>query len=393
MDLSNLQNNNDNTIAVSESNFSISKNNDTNKRYIEDKKQQLFFIEQYEKELDLQAKQNQMKAKEDILRQQKEYEEKEKHDRRNAQKNYYLNFVNYKEYNTLNNKINDIFHNYSQGNFDKMINISPIFDNDWIFPKNPDNNNFGHKLTYLQRVAKREEIKNKANFKQNNYKHIRGSKSENKYIRTSTNTPKNILKKSTNFIKDNKLKRSNTTFTQRNNKNKNNDKSFNIYKSAAKKINNNTKRQKTMTTDKRSKTAKNFYKKNRIDDINKQNFNKQEKINNCLMDILSDRKQQTEYNVNYDEISRTDFRKYIGRDIYLSSNNLSNNKTTCMTTDRFFSNKKNYMFEDKKREELYNNAFRRCNYKKSFKGDNYLTNPKTTPKIIKTERNFFHHQF
>ena len=400
MELSNFNNNNDNTIAVSESNFSISKNNDTNKRYIEDRKQQLFFIEQYEKELDLQEKQNQLKTKDDISRQQKEYEEKEKQNHRIEQKNYYENYVRYKEYDILNNKINNIYHNYSSGNFDQMVNISPIFDNDWVFSENSynnnninnnNNNNFDHKLTYLQRVAKKEEIEKKFNLKKSNYKNIRERKSESKYIKTNTSTPKHIIKKSTESIKENKLKRSNTVMTQRNNKNKNNyNRSFSVNKSATKKINNITNLKKTMTTDKRSKTTKNFYKKNKIYDISN---NKQRIIcSNCLRDILSDRKQQTENKKNYEEINRIDFRKYIGNQSYLSSN-LSNNKTTCMTSDRFFSNKKYFIFEDKKREELYNNAFRKCNYKKSFRGDNYLVNPKTSPKIIKTEKKFFHHQF
>ena len=97
MELLNYNNSNDNTIIVSESNYSISKNNDTNKGYIEDKKRQLLLIEQYEKELNLQAKQNQLKAQQDISRQQKEYEKKEKYDRINEQKKNYENFVHYKE--------------------------------------------------------------------------------------------------------------------------------------------------------------------------------------------------------------------------------------------------------------------------------------------------------
>ena len=397
MELLNYNNSNDNTIIVSESNYSISKNNDTNKGYIEDKKRQLLLIEQYEKELNLQAKQNQLKAQQDISRQQKEYEKKEKYDRINEQKKNYENFVHYKEYDILNNKIKNIFHHNSSGNFDQISNLIPIFDNRWKFPKNTYDNRFNYKLADLQRIPKKEEIENKTKLNQKSYKSIR-SKSENKYIKNSANTSKSTLKKSTKFIEDNKLKRSNTVMTQRNKKNKNDvNKSFSVNKSINKNINSINKISKTLNTDKRSKTAKYFYKKNKINDNEKKQkiiyFNKRKNFNNNLMNVLSDRKQQTENNKNYEEINRTDFRKYMDKQNYLSSNDLSNNRTTYMTSDRFFSNKKYNVFEDKKREELYHNAFRRCNYKKSFRSDNNLINPKTSPKIIKTERNFFHHKF
>ena len=345
------------TLLISESNYSCQLFDESFIKMKNDKNKQIYQLDEKEKDIYEQQEELGRKMLDLISNNQKEF--KHKYNQLQKEEDLY-----HREYNNFNSRISNLLNQYNnyynQNNYyyndynSNFINLNSLFealDNKWIFPKKePVNNNKSFRSKFNIKSCEKKIIKKDLN----NKSYIR---SKSKTYRKSTNNYMNNLK-----IKNN------------NNEDKNKDKDNIIKKTERKKkydfnFNKNNQRNKNDKNDK-------IRAKSRTTRTNTRNsytsFFEENKISNDKKPEFNNYFENKDYKNNKDDqiLIKPDYSKYLTREyFYPKSFRIENNKER-LTSDEIFYETKTSFRDNRMKKDLYEKAFKKCNYKSNIYNSN-----------------------
>ena len=356
--MDNINSNQIDPLLISESNYSCQFFNESFMRMKSNKTKQIYYLD--EKEKDMYERQEELGKKmlELISNNQKQF--KHKYNMLDKEEDLY-----HKEYNSFNDRIKFLLNQYENNNnyflhgnniqnqnITDINSIFDIFDNQWIFPKKKALNDKAFKAKCNMKSYDKKIIKTQRNNQSNLYKNKSSSKiyrNKSKTFRSSTNTLMNAF---------------NT-----NNKNISNKSNVKISKTERKPgihVNNFNKNQKNKNRAKnKSKTPRttvasvtvnsSIYEDNKINDNN---------IQNLIVEPYSKDVKQNEVS---QILIKPDYSKYLTRDnFYPKTFRIEPPNKERFTTDELFYETKTSFRDNRMLNDLYQRAFKRCNYQSNL---------------------------
>ena len=351
-------------LLISESNYSSQYFDESYIMKKNDKTRQLYQLE--EKENDIYSQQEELARKmiNLIYNNQKQF----KHKYYQLQRDEDLYHL---AYNNLNDKILNLLSQYNSNksnyfinsnyNYSNLDNLNSIFDafaNKWIFPQNKPLNNKAFRAKCDIKSCEKK-IKKSNNYDSNiNLKNKSLARTKSKTFRKSmTSTLNNFKTKNNNNTSLKKMPK--TERTKYNNLSSN-------------KISQKEKKRAKSRTGRTSTRATMGNISNSIFEENKINEQINDKINNDIIYNLNNLENKNN-NENNDIIKRVDYSKYLTKENFYPKTFRIERNNEIINNDKLFYETKTSFREKKLKEDLYNRAFKKCNYQSySFKN---LNNP------------------
>ena len=348
---------------ISESNYSCQYFDESFMRKKNDKTRQLYQLE--EKENDIYEQQEELAKKMLFLISNNQKQFKHKYNKIQKDEDLYhaayhnfndkiMNLLNQYKNNKSNFFINNNYNNYS--NMGNLNSICEAFDNQWIFPKNKPFNNKAFKArcdikSYDKKIIKSKNNDSKSKLKSKNYARTKSKtyrKSMNSNLNTFT-TFKNNSNSNTNIKIVSKTERkSNINYS-----------SNKISQKEIKRAKSRTGRMSTRATIGNVSTS--IFEENKIND----------KINNDILYNLNHmeyKKNNKTNNENNDILKRPDYSKYLTKEHFYPRTYRIEHNNEILNKDKLFYETKTSFRDNKLKEDLYNKAFKKCNYQSySFK--------------------------